>query len=178
MKTQVKHTTKILRLNHTDGGNESMAAKVPMGGLNTEPPQAPTNWRGITKELVVSVSAKHIHLTQGDVEILFGKGYELKPKAFLSSMPEQVGLHVGFASTDTVTIIGNKPSLKSATHAYGTNIEGEMDVVLKVLQDCHMSLHNEHGVPRVSTTVKIGTRNDKFATLEDKINTVNKELGR
>ena len=112
MKTKVKHTTKILRLNHTDGGNESMAAKVPMGGLNTEPPQAPTNWRGITKELVVSVSAKHIHLTQGDVEILFGKGYELKPKAFLSSMPEQVGLHVGFASTDTVTIIGNKPGRK------------------------------------------------------------------
>ena len=28
MKTKVKHTTKILRLNHTDGGNESMAAKV------------------------------------------------------------------------------------------------------------------------------------------------------
>ena len=27
-------------------------------------------------------------------------------------MPEQVGVHVGFASTDTVTIIGNKPGRK------------------------------------------------------------------
>ena len=85
---------------------------------------------------------------------------------------------VGKLVAKVVQIIESEPSLKSATHAYGTNIEGEMDVVLKVLQDCHMSLHNEHGVPRVSTTVKIGTRNDKFATLEDKINTVNKELGR
>ena len=77
---------------------------------------------------------------------------------------------VGKLVAKVVQIIESEPS--------GTNIEGEMDVVLKVLQDCHMSLHNEHGVPRVSTTVKIGTRIDKFSTLEDKINTVNKELGR
>eukprot|EP00943_MAST-04B_sp_MAST-4B-sp1_P001230 g1230.t1 len=85
---------------------------------------------------------------------------------------------VGKLVAKVVQIIESEPGLKSATHAYGTNIEGEMDVVLKVLQDCHMSLHNDYDVPRVSTTVKIGTRIDKFATLEDKINTVNKELGR
>ena len=48
----------------------------------------------------VGVSARHIHLTQSDVETLFGKGYELTKKKDL--MGGQ------YASNETVTIVGLK----------------------------------------------------------------------
>ena len=48
----------------------------------------------------VGVSARHIHLTQSDVETLFGKGYELTKKKEL--MGGQ------YASNETVTIVGLK----------------------------------------------------------------------
>eukprot|EP00943_MAST-04B_sp_MAST-4B-sp1_P001229 g1229.t1 len=55
-------------------------------GCDTGPSQAPTNWRMMNKmNLVVGVCANHVGLTQEDVGILMR--YELKPKAFLSSMP-------------------------------------------------------------------------------------------
>lgn len=48
----------------------------------------------------IGVSARHIHLTQADVETLFGKGYELTKKKDL--MGGQ------FASNEVVTIVGLK----------------------------------------------------------------------
>ena len=48
----------------------------------------------------IGVSARHIHLTQEDVETLFGKGYHLTKKKDL--MGGQ------FASNETVTIVGLK----------------------------------------------------------------------
>ena len=48
----------------------------------------------------VGVSARHIHLTQADVETLFGKGYQLTKKKDL--MGGQ------FASNELVTIVGLK----------------------------------------------------------------------
>jgi putative phosphotransacetylase len=37
-----------------------------------------------TKEIVVGVSARHVHLSQADVETLFGPGHELEPLRDLS----------------------------------------------------------------------------------------------
>ena len=34
-------------------------------------------------EVVVEVSARHVHLCQSDIEKLFGTGYELTPKSNL-----------------------------------------------------------------------------------------------
>lgn len=48
----------------------------------------------------IGVSARHVHLTQPDVETLFGKGYELTKKKEL--MGGQ------FASNEQVTIVGTK----------------------------------------------------------------------
>jgi putative phosphotransacetylase len=47
----------------------------------------------------IAVSARHCHLSQADLEQLFGKGYELSKKAELSQ-PGQ------FASKETVTLVG------------------------------------------------------------------------
>jgi len=58
----------------------------------------------IKKALVVGVSARHIHLCREDMEILFGKDYELT-KIYDLLQPGE------FAARETVTIIG--PKMKS-----------------------------------------------------------------
>lgn len=52
-------------------------------------------------EVLVEISARHVHLTQEDLETLFGKGYELTVKKELSQ-PGQ------FASNERVRVIGSK----------------------------------------------------------------------
>src|SRR5262249_22013403 len=50
-------------------------------------------------KVVANVSARHCHLSQGDTELLFGKGRKLTPMKFLYQDGE-------FASEETVTLIG------------------------------------------------------------------------
>lgn len=51
----------------------------------------------------IGVSQRHIHLSREDLDILFGKGYELTPKKVLMGKE--------FASNEVVTLVG--PSLKA-----------------------------------------------------------------
>lgn len=53
------------------------------------------------KEILVETSARHVHVTQETLEILFGKGYQLTIKKALSQ-PGQ------FASNEKVKIIGTR----------------------------------------------------------------------
>ena len=57
--------------------------------------------------------------------------------------------------------------LITESHAYGTNVEGELDAILDLVRSLHETLHEE-GVPRIATTLKLGTRTDKDATLAGK----------
>ena len=61
--------------------------------------------------------------------------------------------------------------LKTKLHAYGTNIEGEWDVVFNAIKRCHEVVH-EMGAPRITTTLKFGTRVDKKQSMEEKIESV------
>ena len=61
----------------------------------------------MAKEVLVEISARHIHVSQKDLEILFGEGYTLTPKKDLSQ-PGQ------FACEEKVTIVGAKSSLKAS----------------------------------------------------------------
>ena len=65
--------------------------------------------------------------------------------------------------------------LSCRLHAYGTNIEGEWDEVMVAVKRCHEALH-EMGVPRIHTTIKLGTRTDKAQTLDDKVRSVEEKL--
>ena len=67
--------------------------------------------------------------------------------------------------------------LKTKLHAYGTNIEGEWDEVMRAVKRCHEVLH-EMGVPRISATIKLGTRIDRAQTMEDKVRSVEEKLAK
>ena len=60
-------------------------------------------------------------------------------------------------------------------HAYGTNIEGEWDQVFDAIKRCHETLH-EMGVPRITSTLRFGTRVDREQSMEDKIRSVEQKL--
>ena len=57
------------------------------------------------RPILVETSARHVHVTQETLEILFGKGYELHVKKMLSQ-PGQ------FASEERVDVVGPKNTLK------------------------------------------------------------------
>jgi uncharacterized protein (TIGR00106 family) len=65
--------------------------------------------------------------------------------------------------------------LKTVLHSYGTNIEGEWDAVFAAVRRCHEVVH-EMGAPRISTTIKLGTRTDRDQTMEDKVNSVKEKM--
>lgn len=65
--------------------------------------------------------------------------------------------------------------LKTALHSYGTNIEGEWDDVFAAIKQCHEKVH-EMGAPRITTTIKAGTRTDRDQTMEDKVGSVKSKL--
>jgi uncharacterized protein (TIGR00106 family) len=61
-------------------------------------------------------------------------------------------------------------------HAYGTNIEGEWEEVFAVVKRCHEVVH-EMGAPRISTSLRVGTRTDRAQFMDDKVRSVRDKLG-
>ena len=59
------------------------------------------------KEVLIETSARHLHVTEEDLETLFGKGYKLTPKKDLSQ-PGQ------FACAEKVQIVGPKSTLNAS----------------------------------------------------------------
>ena len=60
------------------------------------------------KEFIVETSARHVHVTQETLEVLFGAGYQLTKKKDLSQ-PGQ------FASNERVTIVGGKKEMPNVS---------------------------------------------------------------
>ena len=85
-----------------------------------------------------------------------------------------VPIGVGISVSEYVAACGkvlDEANLKTQLHAYGTNIEGEWDEVFAAVKRCHEVVHNM-GAPRISTTLKFGTRSDRHQTMSDKIKSV------
>jgi uncharacterized protein (TIGR00106 family) len=98
----------------------------------------------------------------------------MKVIADLTVIPMGVGVSLGRYVAECERILRNA-GLKVNLHAYGTNIEGEWDQVVAAIKECHQVLH-ALGVPRVSSSVKLGTRTDREQTMEDKIRSVEEKL--
>ncbi len=94
--------------------------------------------------------------------------------ADLCLIPLGVGVSVSSYIAECERIL-TAAGLKIELHAYGTNIEGEWDAIFKAIERCHEKVH-AMGAPRISTTLKFGTRTDRAQTMEDKVSSVRKNL--
>jgi uncharacterized protein (TIGR00106 family) len=91
----------------------------------------------------------------------------MKALAEIQVIPIGVGVSVRDQVRRAHQVI-RESGLKVQLHAYGTNVEGDLDIILETVGRIHTMLHAE-GTLRLSTAVKIGTRTDKDSTLEDKL---------
>ena len=98
----------------------------------------------------------------------------MKVIADLCVVPMGVGVSVSKYVTACENVL-KAAGLKTKLHAYGTNIEGEWDAVFDAIRRCHEVVH-EMGAPRITTTLKFGTRIDRNQTMEDKIDSVQKQF--
>ena len=98
-------------------------------------------------QVPVGVSARHIHLTQQDVETLFGKGYQLTKKKDL--MGGQ------FASNELVTIVGLK--LRAIENVVNERATTFNNVTIRVDPSFTLEMHidtDEANAAKISTGMK------------------------
>ena len=77
----------------------------------------------MSKPVLIETSARHVHVSQEDLETLFGKGYELTPKKDLSQ-PGQ------FACEERVTVVGPKRELKGVSILGPVRPETQVEISL------------------------------------------------
>ncbi|WP_299180106.1 MTH1187 family thiamine-binding protein [uncultured Neptuniibacter sp.] len=90
-----------------------------------------------------------------------------------------VPLGVGVSVSEYVTAcqrVLKEAGLTHQMHAYGTNVEGDWDEVMAAVKRCHEVVH-EMGAPRITTSMRLGTRIDREQSMDDKIQSVKVKLG-
>jgi len=98
----------------------------------------------------------------------------MKVMADLSVVPIGVGVSLSKYVAACERVL-REAGLSIRLHAYGTNIEGEWDEVFAAIRRCHEVVH-EMGAPRISATLRIGTRTDRSQTMDDKVRSVEAKL--
>ncbi|MEO1527802.1 MAG: MTH1187 family thiamine-binding protein [Planctomycetota bacterium] len=88
----------------------------------------------------------------------------------LCVVPMGVGVSVSQYVSECQRVL-EEAGLAHHLHAYGTNIEGEWDAVFAAVKLCHERVH-EMGAPRITTSIKVGTRTDREQTMQQKIDSV------
>ena len=106
-----------------EGGADAIVAAFSDGAAAPTPAPAPVETVKPRKsELVVSISARHIHLTDADVETLFGKGAKLTKMKDLY----QDGF---FAANETVMLIGPRRRMLPSVRILGpTRKESQVEL--------------------------------------------------
>jgi uncharacterized protein (TIGR00106 family) len=94
----------------------------------------------------------------------------MKVIADLCVVPIGVGVSVSRYVAACERVL-REAGLSHTLHAYGTNIEGEWDDVFAAIRRCHEVVH-EMGAPRISSTLRFGTRTDREQTMRDKVESV------
>lgn len=77
----------------------------------------------MAKKIIVETSARHVHLSDADLETLFGKGYQLTKKKDLSQ-PGQ------YACEERVTIVGAKKEIPNVIILGPTRDQTQVEVSL------------------------------------------------
>lgn len=95
--------------------------------------------------------------------------------ADLCVVPLGVGVSVASYVAKCEEVIAAS-GLNYSLHAYGTNIEGDWDTVMQVIKQCHEAVH-AMGAPRITSTLKFGTRTDRHQTMADKVASVKTHQG-
>ena len=98
----------------------------------------------------------------------------MKVVADLCVVPMGVGVSVSEYVAACERVL-TEAGLQTHLHAYGTNIEGDWDDVFGAIKKCHEVVH-DMGAPRITTTIKVGTRIDRSQTMEDKVGSVRRKL--
>ena len=91
----------------------------------------------------------------------------MKVIADLCVVPLGVGVSVSEYVAACQRVL-EEAGLEHTMHAYGTNIEGEWDDVFAAVKRCHEAVH-AMGAPRITSTMKFGTRADREQSMTDKI---------
>jgi uncharacterized protein (TIGR00106 family) len=65
--------------------------------------------------------------------------------------------------------------LSHQMHPYGTVIEGDWDPVFAAVKRCHEAVHGL-GAPRITSSLRVGTRTDRAQTMDDKVRSVREKL--
>mgnify|MGYP001232346528 CR=1 FL=1 len=89
-----------------------------------------------------------------------------------------IPLGVGVSLSEYIAVceqVLEEAGLKVELHANGTNIEGDWDAVMGAVKKCHQRVH-EMGAPRISTSLRVGTRTDRGQTLSDKVHSVQEKM--
>lgn len=88
----------------------------------------------------------------------------------LCVVPMGVGVSVSRYVAECQKVL-EEAGLEHTLHAYGTNISGDWDEVFAAVKSCHERVH-AMGAPRITTTVKVGTRTDRQQSMQQKIDSV------
>lgn len=98
----------------------------------------------------------------------------MKVMVDLCVVPIGVGVSLSEYIAECTKVL-KEAGLKTELHAYGTNIEGEWDDVFAAVKRCHEAVHAK-GAPRITTTIKCGTRSDRTQTMEEKVASVKRRV--
>ncbi len=91
----------------------------------------------------------------------------------LCVVPIGVGVSVSKYITACQKVLSDA-GLTPHLHSYGTTVEGEWDRVLAAVKKCHETVH-DMGAPRISTTIRLGTRTDRAQTIDQKVESVRRK---
>lgn len=88
----------------------------------------------------------------------------------LCVVPLGVGVSVSPYVAECERVIRDA-GLNATMHPYGTVIEGDWDAVFAAVRACHERVH-AMGAPRITTSMRVGTRTDRAQTMQDKMDSV------
>jgi len=98
----------------------------------------------------------------------------MKVIADLCVVPLGVGVSVS-RYVAACEVVLREAGLSPRLHAYGTIVEGEWDTVFAAIRRCHERVH-AMGAPRITSSLRFGTRTDREQTASDKVHSVEEKL--